>query len=252
MSDAAVRAVVTASGLCKHFRVVRRQRTALRALRALANPAERFAERTVLRDLDFTIAAGSKVALIGGNGCGKTTLLRIISGIYRQTSGELRVATAPRPLFSYTIGFVGELTVEDNVYLFGALHEMDRAFLAPRCDAVVEFAGLAGHRHTQLKQLSAGQRQRLALSVFFQSPAELLIFDEALSNVDHGFLGRCDDYFRRLAASERTLIFTAHDSSLLRRYCTSALWLDGGRMRSAGAVDDVLEEYDRSFAAGLG
>ncbi len=242
------RPIVTARDLCKHFRVLRRHRTMLRALRAVTRPDERFAERTVLRDVAFDIARGEKVALVGGNGCGKTTLLRIISGIYRQTSGDLWTDAPPRPLFSYSIGFAGELAVEDNVYLFGALHEMGRRFLAPRLDAVIETAGLGEHRHTQLKQLSAGQRQRLALSVFFQSTAELVIFDEALANVDQGFLAQCDRYFADLAASDRTLIFTSHDSSLLRRYCTTALWLDGGRIRQAGAVGDVLDAYDRSFA----
>ncbi len=239
--------MITVRDLKKHFRVVRRHRTAVRAMRALLRPEERFAERTVLHGLDFDVATGDRVALVGSNGSGKTTLLRILSGIYRPSGGQITLGQSARPLFSYSIGLAGELSVEENVYLFGALHEMDRPYLDPRLDRVIERAGLQSHRHTQLKQLSAGQRQRLALSVFFESPAELVIFDEALANVDQGFLQECDRYFLDLSDSKRTLLLTSHDPSLLSRYCRTALWLDDGRIRHSGPVDEVLAAYGRSF-----
>jgi ABC-type polysaccharide/polyol phosphate transport system ATPase subunit len=240
---------IRARGLVKHFHVLRRQRTVLRALRALRNPSALRRELIALDDVSFDVASGEKVALVGRNGSGKTTLLRVLAGIYQRTSGDLWMAAEPRPLFSHAIGLAGELPVESNIVLFGAMHGMDRAFLRPRVDTILDLAGLHELRFALLKELSTGQRQRLALSVFFQAPSPFLVFDEALTNVDQGFLRTCERYFDAVASSDRTVVMTGHDSRWLRRYCRTALWLDGGRLRMHGPADEVLDAYDRSFAS---
>jgi ABC-type polysaccharide/polyol phosphate transport system ATPase subunit len=240
--------VVRARALTKRFQVLRRQRTVLRVLRALADPSSLRKELLALDDVSFEVAAGEKLALVGRNGSGKTTLLRILAGIYERTSGELWMATEPRPLFSHSIGFAGELPLESNIFLYGAMHGMDRRYLRPRTDAILDLAGLQELRFALLKELSAGQRQRLALSVFFQAPSPFLVFDEALTNVDRGFLLHCERWFDSLAASNRTVVMTGHDSQWLRRHCRTALWLDGGRLRMHGPAPEVLDAYDRSFA----
>ena len=239
---------VRARGLMKHFRVLRRQRTVLRALRALTDPSILRRDLLALDDVSFDVAAGEKVALVGRNGSGKTTLLRILTGIYERTWGELWMAAEARPLFSHTIGLAGELPVESNILLFGAMHGMDRAFLRPRVDTILDLAGLHELRFALLKELSTGQQQRLALSIFFQAPSPFLVFDEDLTNVDQGFLRTCERYFDELVSSDRTVVMTGHDSRWLRRYCRTALWLDGGRLRMHGPADEVLDAYDRSFA----
>ena len=127
---------VRARGLAKHFRVLRRQRTVLRALRALRDPSVLRKDLLALDDVSFDVAAGEKVALVGGNGSGKTTLLRILTGIYERTSGELWMAAEARPLFSHTIGLAGELPVERNILLFGAMNSAGWASMKIRaCDA---------------------------------------------------------------------------------------------------------------------
>lgn len=239
---------VRARGLHKRFRVLRRQRTVLRAFAALRDPSTLRRELLALDDVSFEIARGEKVALVGRNGSGKTTLLRVLAGIYQRTSGDLWMAEPPRPLFSHAIGLAGDLPVESNIFLFGAMHEMDRAFLRDRVEPILALADLAELRFALLKELSTGQRQRLALSVFFQSPSAFLAFDEAMTNVDQGFLHQCERYFASLAASDRTVLMTGHDAAWLRRHCTRALWLDAGRLRMDGPLDAVLEAYGRSFA----
>src|SRR5262249_46733876 len=109
-----------AERLGKSFHVLRAERTLLRALRALARGDSLRRELWVLADVSFVIRRGAKVALVGGNGSGKTTLLRLLSGIYAPTRGTLEVASRPRPLFNCTVGFATELSVSDNVVLFGA------------------------------------------------------------------------------------------------------------------------------------
>ncbi|HEY8515914.1 MAG TPA: ATP-binding cassette domain-containing protein [Candidatus Binatia bacterium] len=233
----------------KRFLVPRTQRTALRALRALLRGEGLRDELWVLRDVSFEIAAGTCTALIGRNGSGKTTLLRMLSGIIEPSTGTLDVRFRPRPLFSTSVGFVSELSVADNVYFFGAIHGMTRAELAPRHAEIVRRAGIEHLTHAPLKDLSLGQVQRLALSVFSETPDRFLIFDEVLGNVDRAWARRADRYFRDLIDSGRTVVMTSHDPELLRAYCARAIWIDAGRVRADGPFEEVMREYERECDA---
>jgi ABC-type polysaccharide/polyol phosphate transport system ATPase subunit len=101
--------------------------------------------------------------------------------------------------------------------------------------------------HTPLKDLSMGQVQRLALSIFAETTERFLIFDEVLGNVDRGFARTADAYFRLLAQSGRTLVMTSHDPVFLGAYCARAIWIDGGRVRRDGPFDEVMRAYEQSF-----
>lgn len=231
----------------KRFMVPRTQRTALRAVRAMARGEPLRRELWALEDVSFELATGARLALIGRNGCGKTTLLRLLSGILTPTVGVIEVATTPRPLFSTTVGFSNELSVADNVYLFGAIHGLTRRALTPRHDEIIHRAGIEHLAHAPLKDLSVGQIQRLALSVFAQTDGSFLIFDEVIGNVDRGFARTADVFFRGLAESGRTLVMTSHDAAFLRAYCERAIWIEGGRVHRDGPFDAVMQEYESSF-----
>jgi ABC-type polysaccharide/polyol phosphate transport system ATPase subunit len=245
LSEAAARA----RGLGKRFLVLRSKRTALAALRAWRGGESLRREKWVLRDVDFEIERGAKVALVGRNGSGKTTLLRLLSGIYSPTCGSLYVPSRPRPLFDCAIGVNQELSVEENVFLFGAVHGLGRGALEARMDELLARAGLSDVAHVPLKDLSTGQAQRLAFSIFAETAADFLILDEVLANVDRGFVEESGRFFRALVDSPRTVIFTSHDADFLATYCAQAMWLDDGRIRLKGDIDRVLREYERSFAA---
>jgi ABC-type polysaccharide/polyol phosphate transport system ATPase subunit len=231
----------------KRFLVPRTQRTALRALRAIVRGEPLRHELWALEDVSFSLPVGSRIALIGRNGCGKTTLLRLLSGILMPTMGVLEVASKPRALFSTTVGFSAELSVADNVYLFGAIHGMTRSALLPRHEEIIARAGIAHLTHSYLKDLSVGQIQRLGLSVFAETDGRFLIFDEVLGNVDRGFARTTDAFFRSLADSGRTIVMTSHDPAFLRAHCERAIWIDGGRVREDGPFDAVMRGYERSF-----
>jgi lipopolysaccharide transport system ATP-binding protein len=232
----------------KRFLVPRSHRTALRMIRAIVRHEPLRRELWALEDVSFTLPAGTRLALIGRNGCGKTTLLRLLSGILAPTFGVLEVASKPRALFSTTVGFSNELSVADNVYLFGAIHGMDRPTLRPKHDQIIARAGIEHLTHAPLKDLSLGQVQRLALSVFAETDGRFLIFDEVLGNVDLGFARTADAFFRSLIGSGRTIVMTSHDPVFLRAYCERAIWIEDGRVRMDGAFDEVMEEYEASFA----
>jgi ABC-type polysaccharide/polyol phosphate transport system ATPase subunit len=231
----------------KRFRVPRAQRTALRVLRSLVRGDSLREEFWALRDVSFELPAGGHVALIGRNGSGKTTLLRLLAGILAPTIGTLHVASRPRALFSTSIGFSNELSAADNVFLFGAVHGMVRRSLTPRLDAIIARAGIDELRHAPLKDLSMGQVQRLALSIFAETPERFLVFDEVLGNVDRGYARTADAYFRRLAAEGRTVVMTSHDPAFLRPYCERAIWIENGRVHRDGPFEPVMLEYESSF-----
>jgi len=236
-------ASLEARGLSKCFTVMMRQRTTLRAVRALLGRGRNARKLWALRDVSFTLARGDKVALIGRNGSGKTTLLRTLAGIIEPSSGSLRVDQQPLVMFKFWIGQNAELPVVDNIFLFGAVCGMGRSELRPMIPDILARADLAELEFAQLQDLSIGQRQRLAWSIIFSAPADFLIFDETLAHLDREFARECDAFFARLADSPTTVILTSHDAGFLRRHCSRALWLDAGKLRMDGPVDVVLDAY---------
>jgi len=238
---------VRAQALSKRFLVLTSRKSTLRALRAWFSGGSVKREHWVLRDLTFQLEKGEKLALIGRNGSGKTTLLRLLTGIYEKSSGSLAVRGRPSALFDCSVGFHRDLPVVDNIYLFGALYGMSRPTLAPREQAVLRLAELEQLAHVPLKALSMGQIRRLGLSVFSQTTSGFLVLDEVLANADHGFRRKSERFFEAFADSDKTIIMASHDGSFLGRYCTRAIWLDDGRVRRDGPVDEVLEEYERTY-----
>lgn len=238
--------VLAARHLAKSFPSRRYHKTALRALRSRAGGGGH-PRREVLRDVSFELRRGDTVALVGRNGCGKSTLLRLLCGIYDPDAGEVRAASPPRVLLDAQLGVVGTLPVLDNIEVCGAIHEIDPRALRERGEAILDRAGLSDLRFAPFRDLSTGQRQRLALSIFFESDADLLLLDEAFANLDAGFAAHCESWFRDLRAGPRTALLTSHDGDLLRRHCDRALWLEKGRIHAEGGVDEVLDAYERSF-----
>lgn len=230
----------------KSFPVHKYNKNIQQTLRRWLNRSSR--ERyPVLCELSFTIHHGEKVALVGRNGSGKTTLLRLLAGIYGLDSGSIRVDGQPCILFDSNVGTTPLLSTQENVFLFAALHEIDRACIAPRLDEILGLAGLEAHRHTPFRDLSKGQRQRFALAVFLQTQARIVMLDEALANLDIGFVQQCDQYLAALKASDKTVVMTLHDSAFLRRHCDRALWLEKGRIEMDGDINTVINAYERSF-----
>jgi lipopolysaccharide transport system ATP-binding protein len=236
--------LVRADHLAKRYRVMKRQRSTLRAIKALCGREKLTMELWALRDLSFTIERGEKVAVIGRNGSGKTTLLRLLAGIIDPSCGRLEVAAPPLALFKFWIGQNADLPVIDNIFLFGAVCGMRREALKPRVPEILESSAIRDLGFAPLHDLSLGQRQRLALSIVFRARAEFLIFDETFVHVDQAFFRECNAYFDRLAASHRTMIITSHDPGFLKQHCRRAIWLDQGRIRLDGPAAQVIEAYD--------
>jgi ABC-type polysaccharide/polyol phosphate transport system ATPase subunit len=239
--------IVKADNVSKRFYLRKSKKNFLRALRALIKGNRIKDELWILKDICFEIKKGEKIAVIGKNGCGKTTLLRILTGIYDKTSGGLQVKGNPICLFRSSVGSCSDLPVIDNIYLFGAVYGLERDFLRDKVDEILETSELSHLAFSPLKELSIGQQARFAFSVFFQVDSDFLVFDESLVSIDQGFVERCKTYFQDLLSSGKTVIMTSHDASFLKDYCKRALWIDEGRIRMSGEVGEVISEYERSF-----
>ncbi len=240
MSDIAVRC----TDISKRFFVLQREKTTFRILKAFIQNESLKKEYWALRDISFELNKGEKLGIIGSNGAGKTTLLRILAGIYKETSGSLEAALSPIVLFKFWIGLNNDLSVLDNIYLFGAIQGITRPVMDSQIDDILDTAELSDLKFGPLRELSMGQRQRLALGVFFRSPGDLLLFDESLSFIDKTFYHKCETYFEELAASKKTVIIASHDIVFLRKYCTKAIWLDRGKIRKMGDIDIVADAYE--------
>ncbi len=239
--------VVQASNIGKRFFVLKHKKTLFKTAQAFAQGQSLRQALWVLRGISFRIVKGEKIALVGKNGVGKTTLLRVLSGIYDVTQGSLIVHTRPLALLRLWVGLNADISLVDNIYLFGAVHGLKRSFLDSRIEQVLQAAELEHLCHVPFKELSLGQMQRLGMSVVFQAQNDFLIFDESIGNVDPSFMRKAEAYFKSIFASDKTVLMTSHDSAFLRRNCTRAIWLADGGIYRDGPAQEVLEEYEKSF-----
>lgn len=201
---------------------------------------------TALDDVTFSVRRGAFFGIVGSNGSGKSTLTQIISNITVPTAGEARVWGMILPLLEVGAGFHDELTGRENVYLLGAILGLRRKLIADEIPRIVEFAGIERHLDTPMKRYSSGMRARLSFATAICFPADIYVFDEVLAVVDDEFREQCVGELRRLNEAGRTIIFMSHDLALVRSTCLEGMWLDKGRVRLVGDMEDVAQAYEAS------
>ncbi|QMU97734.1 ABC transporter ATP-binding protein [Microbacterium esteraromaticum] len=226
------------------FRRNRRGRRTLKDLFAGASRRSRPGEFWALRDVSFTVEPGESIGVVGRNGQGKSTLLRLVASVLLPDEGSVRVNGGVAPLIELTGGFVGDLTVRENVRLTAGLHGMSKAEVASRYDEMIAFAELADFQDTPYKHLSNGMKVRLAFSVVSQLDEPILLVDEVLAVGDKAFRDKCYRRIDELLAEGRTLFFVSHNERDLRRFCKRGLYLDKGSLVLDGAIGDVLDRYN--------
>jgi len=231
------------------FRRNRRGRRTLKDLFAGASRRSRPGEFWALRDVSFTVEPGESIGVVGRNGQGKSTLLRLVASVLLPDEGSVRVSGGVAPLIELTGGFVGDLTVRENVRLTAGLHGMSKAEVASRYDEMIAFAELEDFQETPYKHLSNGMKVRLAFSVVSQLNEPILLVDEVLAVGDKAFRDKCYKRIDELLAEGRTLFFVSHNERDLRRFCKRGLYLDKGALVLDGPIKDVLDRYNADHNA---
>ena len=196
-----------------------------------------------LKGVDLEIQPGEVVGIIGRNGSGKSTLLRILSRITRPTTGRVELRGRVGSLLEVGTGFHPELTGRENVYLNGSILGMRRSEIAVKFDEIVAFAEIGQFLDTPVKRYSSGMYVRLAFAVAAHLEPEILIVDEVLAVGDAEFQRKCLGKMHEVAVGGRTVFFVSHHMESVRRLCTTAVWLEEGRVKARGEKGEVISSY---------
>ncbi len=237
---------VALRGVSKRFYFYEHRTSSLREWfirRVLHRPIHVRRSAFTLRDVDLTVQRGESVALLGRNGSGKSTVLRLIAGIYRPSHGAVETEGRITAVIELGAGFHPELTGAENIALYAAVLGLTRKELAERYDEIVEFAAIPDLPDTPLKYYSSGMEARLAFSVAVCLQPDILLLDEVLAVGDQAFRERCLERLRQYHARGGTLILVSHELEQLRALCTRGILLDQGRIVLDGPIDAVLARY---------
>ncbi|MFZ0212717.1 MAG: ABC transporter ATP-binding protein [Candidatus Acidiferrales bacterium] len=244
MSDVAIRV----ESIGKRYRVGERQRYL--ALRDVLTSAFRFNSKRkpqdhiwAVRDVSFEVQQGEVVGVIGRNGAGKSTLLKLLARITRPTEGRATLHGRIGSLLEVGTGFHPELTGRENVFLSGAILGMSKLEIERKFDEIVAFAEVERFIDTPLKHYSSGMQMRLAFAVAAHLEPEILLVDEVLAVGDAAFQKKCLGKMSDVSRQGRTILFVSHNMAALRKLCSRAIWLDGGRIADSGGADDVVRHY---------
>ena len=199
-----------------------------------------------LKDISFEVHRGESVGLIGFNGSGKSTMLKIIAGVLKPTKGSASVYGEMAPLIELGAGFDFDLTARENVFLNGAILGHSREYMEKHYDDIVEFSELGSFMDTAVKNFSSGMLSRLAFGIATIGQPDLLIVDEVLSVGDFRFQEKCEARIKAMLDAGTTLLFVSHSINQVRNLCDKVVWLDHGDMKAFGSSDIYCDEYAKS------
>ncbi len=200
-------------------------------------------EFKALDDLSFRIERGETLGIVGRNGSGKSTTLKLIAGVTAPSSGKVYVTGRVSPLIELGAGFHPDLTGRENVHLNGSILGMSGREIIEQFDAIVEFAELQDFIDTPVKRYSSGMYVRLGFAVAVHSNPEVLLIDEVLSVGDAFFQEKCLARMHEFQAAGTTIILVSHSAETITNFCNRVMWLDHGRLVADGPARQVVDEY---------
>ena len=207
-----------------------------------------FKEFRALKNISFKVRRGEVVGLVGTNGSGKSTMLKIIAGVLEPSEGECVVRGNIAPLIELGAGFDPELTARENIYLNGSLLGYTKEFIDDNLEGIIEFAELQDFMDMPLKNFSSGMTARIAFAIATITEPDILIVDETLSVGDVFFQEKCERRIQRFIESgDVTVLFVSHSISQVERICQRAIWIEKGDLRMDGPVNEVCEAYRNQF-----
>ena len=196
-----------------------------------------------LRNVSLEVPRASMFGLVGRNGSGKSSLLRIMAGIYRPTSGRVAVSGRTSALLELGAGFHPSLSGRENIYLNASVLGISKAQINDRVDQIIEFSGLQEFIDAPVKVYSSGMYVRLGFAVAVHVDPEILIVDEVVAVGDEEFQIRCFSHLENLRSQGVTIVLVSHDLEMLRTRCDRMAWLDQGRLMAVGEPEDVVNRY---------
>jgi ABC-type polysaccharide/polyol phosphate transport system ATPase subunit len=203
-------------------------------------------KKLVLDNLDFVVNSRERVGIIGANGSGKSTLLKVICGILQPTSGTVKVRGQIAPLIELGAGFDPDLSVKDNIVLYGVMLGFTSQEMTRKVFEILDFAELHDCLLSPVKSLSSGMMARLGFAIATDIESDILILDEILSVGDERFKNKSRQRMEELWAKDATILLVSHDLQFIERSCDRAIWLDRGQIIFSGTATDTVNFYLRS------
>ena len=200
-----------------------------------------------LKDIDFRINKGDVVGIIGANGAGKSTLLKVVSGVYKPTTGTVEVNGKISPMIELGAGFDPELTARENIYLNGAILGYSKEFLEEKFEEIVEFSELREFLDVPIKNFSSGMVAKLAFSISTIVDPEVLIVDEILAVGDIKFQEKSKNKMMSMIEGGTTVLYVSHSTESIKQLCNKVIWLDPGKIVKIGEANEVCDEYYKKF-----
>ena len=206
-----------------------------------------FNEFYALKHVSFSMKRGESLALIGRNGSGKSTMLKVISGVMYPSGGSVAVNGEIAPMIELGAGFDMDLTARENIFLNGAVLGHDRDYMMEHFDRIIEFSEL---KDVPVKNFSSGMIARLGFSIATEVQADILVCDEVLAVGDFMFQQKCHRRMEEMLSNGTTLLFVSHDINQVQQLCQRSIWLDHGVLRGDGPSREVCADYVRAMEAG--
>jgi len=234
---------ISVKHLSKSFKLPHEKKSSLKE-HVLNFRKQTFEEFKVLKDINFEIKKGEFFGIVGRNGSGKSTMLKILGGIYQPNKGEVKVSGTLTPFIELGIGFNPELTGRENVFLNGAILGLTRKEVTRKYDEIVEFAELDRFMDQKLKNYSSGMQVRLAFAIAIQAHNNVLLIDEVLAVGDSNFQRKCFKVFREIKESGKTVVFVTHDMGAIQEYCDRAMMIQDGEIVAIGSPRKIALRYE--------
>ena len=203
-----------------------------------------YEEFKALDNINLEIGKGEVVGFVGLNGAGKSTILKVISGVQKPTTGKITVSGKVSPLLELGAGFDHDLTGRENIYLNGLILGYDKKFINSKMDEIIDFAEIRDFIDTPVKNYSSGMRARLGFSIATVQTPQILIVDEVLSVGDGRFKKKSEERMIELIKSDATVLFVSHSIAQIRRLCTKVVWLEKGNIKMVGNTKEVCDAYE--------
>lgn len=203
----------------------------------------KYDEFTALDDISFSVKRGEVVGIVGLNGSGKSTILKIISGILAPTEGTVNVSGTISPLIELGAGFDFELTAKENIYLNGSVLGFDRKFINEKYDDILDFSELREFENIAIKNFSSGMIARLGFAIATLVKPDILIVDEILSVGDFLFQQKCEKRISDMMSGGTTVLIVSHSLDQIERLCQRVIWLEKGKMIMEGNTALICEKY---------
>ena len=233
--------VIRIKGLKKSYRIIDPQESKGKL------KLNKMIDYPIFDGLDLEVRKGDILGILGRNGCGKSTFLKIVSEIVEPDEGTVEVKGKVASILELSMGFHGDLSGRDNIILRSELYGIPRKEVMENIDKIIEYSDLGIFIDNPVRTYSSGMRSRLAFSVMVNVDADIFLVDEALSTGDMAFASKASEHLKNLVRSGKTVLFTSHSMSTIKRTCNRAIWIADHRVFMDGPAEEVVEAYTRSI-----